>query len=230
MGTLIEPAHQPYIGHQTKISCAIAPIKPVAQTVTVGATEAAKAATSITVTALTEPVYKDNYLLFSDADGLEYLAKVTADAEDGATTLTVAALAEAIPAGATASWPPELLDRSAADVNRSYSSQEIMTLNTAGNRTIVTINSSKGVSAPGFYYYKNAGYKTATVAAENKVSVWVFVEYEPPSEAFSKGEMVIGKAVITERPTTSPADNFINGDLTFEFSGSVEEIDAVPTA
>ncbi len=226
MGTTTN--HQPYNGDKTIVSVGIGKIKPQPQTLTIGAA-VAKAATSITLdAALTVPVDAGNWLLFVDSNGLEYLAKVTADADSGASTLTVKALDEAIPDTATAKFPSELYDRSAVNIARTYNNQEVFTLNTGGDRQAVATTSTKNATAPGFWYWHNPGYRTCKEAAESKKPVWLFVEYEPPSAAFAKGIIVSGKAIITSRPTDSPANGFLSGDLNFEFTGPVSEADPVP--
>ncbi|AUB36146.1 hypothetical protein COO91_02047 [Nostoc flagelliforme CCNUN1] len=228
MGTTTN--HQPYNGDKTIVRVAIGKIKPVSQTLTLGET-GAKAAVTLTLgTALTAPIDKDNWLLFVDSNGLEYLAKVTADAAIGVTALTVKALDEAIPDEAVAKFPSELYDRSAINLARTYNNSEVFTLNTGGDRQVVATTATKNATAPGFWYWHNAGYRVCKEAAEAKKPVWLFVEYEPPSPAFSKGIIVSGKAVITSRPTDSAANAFLTGDLNFEFTGPVSESDPVPTA
>lgn len=227
MGTTTN--HQPYNGDKTIVRVGIGKIKPVVQTLTLDAA-ATKGATSLTLaTGLTAPIDKDNWLLFVDADGLEFLAKVTADADSGDTTLTVKALDEAITDAAVAKFPSELYDRSAVNVARTYNNSEVFTLNTGGDRQVVPTTATKNATAPGFWYWHNAGYRICKEAAEAKKPVWLFVEYEPPSAAFSKGIIVSGKAVITARPTDSPANGFLTGDINFEFTGPVSETDPVAT-
>lgn len=226
MGSTVN--HQPYNGDKSIVRVAIGKIKPVFQTLTLD-NAAQKGATSITVTtALAAPIDKDNWLLFTDADGLEYLAKVTADAAVDATTLTVRALDVEIPDTSTSPFPSELYDRSSIDLDFKYSAKDIFTLNTGGDRQVVTTSSQKSAKAPGFWYFFNAGLHICREASESKKPIWLFVEYEPPSPDYSKGVTNIGKAVISSRPKQSPADGFITQDLDFEFTGPVEEIQPVP--
>jgi hypothetical protein len=225
MGTTVN--HQPFSGDRTKMSVAIGKIKPVTQEVTLTA-QAAKGAASLNVSALTAPIDKGNWLHFVDNNGLEFLARTKEDAVSTATTINVDELAEAITNGAKATFPTELFDRSAVDLTRQYNTKEIFTLNTGGNRQVVSISSNKSVSTPGFWYWHNGGLRICEQAAETKTPIWIFIEYEPPSSAFSKGIIVSGKAIITSLPKASPADNEVSGDVDFEFTGPVSESLPVP--
>lgn len=226
MGTATN--HQPYNGDKSIVRVAIGKIRPVSQTLTLDAA-AVKGAVSLTLaTALTGAIDKNNWLLFVNADGLEFLAKVTADAPIGATTLTVKALDEAVTNASVAKFPSELYDRSAIDLDFKYSTKDVFTLNTGGDRQVIASTSQKSAKAPGFWYWWNPGLQICKEAAESKTPIWLQIEYEPPSAAYSKGPITVGKAVISSRPKSSQADGFVTQDLDFEFTGPVTEIEPVP--
>lgn len=225
MGTTVN--HQPYNGDKSIVRVAIGKIEPVSQTLTLD-NAAQKGATTIALgTGLTAPIDKNNWLQFTDEDGLEYLAKVTVDALIGATNITVKALDATIPDTASAPFPSELYDRSSIDLDFKYSAKDIFTLNTGGDRQVVSTSSQKSAKAPGFWYFWNAGLHICREAAETKKPIWLIVEYEPPSSDYSKGVVTTGKAVISSRPKQSQADGFITQDLDFEFTGPVKETEPV---
>lgn len=197
------------------------------QSLTLGGAVAA-AATSITVGALAEAIPAGDWLQFTDSNGLEYIVKVAANAAAAATTITIDAALQAIPTGAIATWPSEVLDRSDADLSRTNNTQDTITFNTGSNRQIVAVTTDKGLSLPGPYIFANAGYKILFDVAESKGFCWVLVEYEPPSSAFTRGERVLGYAVVTDYSKQSPADGFQQGDISVEFTGTVDELLPVP--
>lgn len=225
MGTVVN--HQPYNGDKTTVRVALAKVLPWPLATFTLSAQAAKAATTIAVTpALPFPVLKGNWLRFVDpTTDLEYMAKVSADAAAGATNLSVVALNQAIPSAATCNFPSELLDRSNADLDRKYNTKDIYTLNTGGQRQVVSVSGAKSGKASGFWHDKNAGLNICEDAAEAKLPVYVFYEYEPP-EGATKGEVKYGKAVITNLPKPSPAEGFIEGDVDFEFTGPFTSIPA----
>lgn len=184
--------------------------------------------TSITVGALTEAIAAKNWLQFTDSNGIEHIVKVATDAAVGATSIAIEAALEAIPTGSTCTFPSEVLDRSDADLSRTNNTQDVVTFNTGSNRQIVAVTTDKGVSLPGPYIFANAGYRTLFDVAEDKAFVWVMLEYEPPNENFSRGEVVLGYGVVTDYGKQSPADGFQQGDISIEFTGSVDEILPVP--
>ncbi|MEG3875791.1 hypothetical protein QT972_00205 [Microcoleus sp. herbarium7] len=198
----------------TKPSLPFAPIELVT-----GAA-AAKAATSVTVTGMpTRGIEAGNVLLFVDADELTYLAEVTTNSTGG--TLTVKALAEAIPSGAKASWPPELLDRTDAEISRPTDTTDTQTFNTGGNKLITTTVGSKSGSFPGPYLAKNGGYWTAFIAAEAKTPLWFAVQHLPPDQDLADviETPFIAKGYITDNTTSAAADGFRQGDISVNFSG-----------
>lgn len=184
-------------------------------------------ATSITVAALTSPVYAKNYLAFYDADDIYTLVKVTADAAVGATALTVEATVREITDASVASWPPEVLGLSDAQINRSLDIQESQNFNTGGVALKIAGAKSYEVSTPGTLVNGNAGYLTAFDAFSDSAEVWLCIVFDVTAEqdiGVLGPETFIGKASISEASTTSPADGFREGGLTFAISGSPEEI------
>ena len=218
MGTIPKIAHQPIKGYVATVRLLVSPKKPSTEvvTITTGASGAMTAVAGVDV-----PV--GNYIMVEDADGLEYVGKVTTGSVAGGTPVVDWITADP-PTGATGKFPSELYDRSNADVNRSYSNQGVQTFNTGGNETIVATVTSKDVSLQGFYNFFNPGYKIAKDCAENKNPLWVMIEYEPPY-GFVRGEIILGQGYVSDRPTANPADGFVSGDISIKFSGFVDEIE-----
>lgn len=192
------------------------------QDITTGA-EAAAAATSITVTALTYPVYKDNFIVFVDPDGIEYLAEITADADAGATSLTVKALDHTIPNASVALWPPEILDRTGLTVGNDMSTTDYITFNTGGFQISGPGTKSANWSCPGPYTYKNPGMRTIDTAFKKSDSFWLILEY-PGEDGYSKGMTYVWKAICTSAGIDGPADGIIEAERSGNFNGAPFEI------
>jgi hypothetical protein len=196
------------------------PALPFAPVELVASAAAAKAATSVTVTGMPAGgIVAGNFLLFVDADELTYLAEVTANSTGG--TVTVKALPEGIPSGAKAIWPPELLDRTDAEISRTVDTTDTQTFNTGGNKLITTTVGSKSGSFPGPYLAKNAGYWTAFKAAEDKAPLWFMVQHSPPDQDLADilETPFIAKGYVTDNTTSAAADGFRQGDISVDFSG-----------
>lgn len=211
-------------GWKTSVYCwkqrtiPVLPFAPVELVLTAAATEGG---TTMTVTgAPATAIEKGNVLLFVDSDELAYLAEVTANSTGGA--LTVRALAETIPSGAKAIWPPELLDRTDAEISRTVDTTDTQTFNTGGNKLITTTTSSRSLSLPGPYMLKNAGYWTAFFSAEEKVALWFAIQHEAPDQDLGtiKEAPFIAKGYVTDNTTSAAADGFRMGDLSVDITGA----------
>lgn len=195
--------------------------------VTEGGTGADAAATSITVEPVTAAIDKGNWLRFEDSNELAYLAEVTQDAAVGDTSLNVSPLVQAIPAGAIAKFPPEVLARTDAPINRSVNVSDTQNFNTGGTAIRTTTTSDYTVDMPGERIVKDAGYLTAFYAADEKAPVWVCIVFEPPAGDAASGigpETFIGKAFVTDYGSSAPSDGFRNSDLSFTISGKPDEV------
>lgn len=186
---------------------------------------ATKSATSLTISpGLVNPIAAGQWLMFTDATGKERLAKVTVNAEVGATSLTVAALPEAIADDSTAGFPVELFDRTAADLSQSFNLAEIATFNTGGSRDGVITGDSTDISLPGLYYAYNAALMTIRDAARGGSEIYLEVEYDKPSDAYSRGEVTYGYLLVTGYNQASPVDGFISADI----DGALVSVDTKP--
>lgn len=211
-------------GWKTSVHCWFSKTKPAlpfAPVQLILSAAAIKNAITMTVTgAPTGAIQKGNVLLFVDNDELAYLAEVTTDSTGGA--LSVRALAEAIPSGAKATWPPELLDRTDAEISRTVDTTDTQTFNTGGNKLITTTTGSKSLSLPGPYMLKNGGYWTAFFAAEAKTPLWFAVQHEAPDQdsGVIRESPFIGKGYVTDNTTSAAADGFRQGDISVDITGS----------
>jgi len=220
--------HIPYKGHKTTLRVAYGAIKPstTISTITAG-TLAAKGATSITVTGITQTIARGNYLLFRDPlTETEVIVEVTAVVASAGTSITVSALEAAISVGSIAQYPPELMDRTAADFSADGSTQTVVTLNTEGRELVVTTSISESISAPGNWHHWNPGLKICEKAFGLMESVWVMLEYEPPTPTHLRGEIILGKAAVSSGSRSSPADNFLVSDIELPFSGASQRFPA----
>ena len=192
------------------------------QNITTGA-ETAVAATSISVAALTYPVYKNNFVLFVDPDGIEHIAEIAADADTGATALAVKALDHAIPGESVALWPPELLDRTGLTISNDMSTTDYITFNTGGFQVSGPGTKSATWSCPGPYRYKNPGMRCIDTAFRNGDSIWLILEF-PGEEGYSKGMVYVWKGICTSAGIDGPADGIIEAERSGNFNGEPYEI------
>lgn len=230
----IVQTHAPTLGRNVDVYVARLPVgsraKPADQVLTVATAGAAKGATSITVDETIASVIAANqYLLFADENGGEYIAQLDTQVSSGS-ELSVLALPEAIPAGAVAEFPTYLWDRQNADLDQSYNRTTFATFNTGGDEDGIVVGASRSITAPGIYWFKNAGMLTAEKAADDGAEIWMQLVYPVPSSAYSAGKVVEGPASVTAAPETAGVDGFIQKNLTIAFNGSVTKTDPTPTA
>lgn len=229
MGQL-RKARQPFTGEKTSIYVALGKLPPATQTVTVG-TAATKGGTSIAVTGITAVIEKGNWLQFIDpVTDIEYICKVSANVAADAVSIPVEALADAIPVGAIAQFPPEFYDVSESNLERSADTDQFYTYNSGGRVTLAT-NTNKTWSVSAFDSWTNAGLRIVDDCFEAKKPFWLIRELEAPRDTkvdgtpvYTKGKITRGIAVCTSAATPSPADGKITADRSGEFSGAVEEI------
>ncbi|MDX1976463.1 MAG: hypothetical protein SFT94_02210 [Pseudanabaenaceae cyanobacterium bins.68] len=186
-------------------------------------TAIARGATTITLPfAIRGKIPAGQWLQFVDPSGFEYLAKITITAQDGATTLNVAAIEEVIPAGSTCIYPPELTDRREASINDSYEWEGFRTFNTDGFEDAVFTGSSAEIALGGLYYEFDAGYRTISEGIRQGREFYAIVEYGNQREGYTKPrkEAVVGFAN-KEQPLS--VDGLIEGNFSGKcLSPSVE--------
>ncbi len=227
-------ANQFIIGRGTKVTIALLPNgvreEVVPQTITVGITEAAVNATTIAVTALTEPlvasVANPVFLAFEDAaTGGERFVVVTAPAADGATTLTVAPLKRAISAASTAQHPVKLQARTSADLSTTANDVTSTTFDGSGYVDGIVASIGYGLSCPGNFLQLDAGFRTAFFAFNEFREVWITLEMPNPGAGYTKGYIFKGAASVTDLPITDPADGIIQANVTFAMRGKLEVVE-----
>lgn len=222
--------HPPVEGKGVELYVAVLPKgkrkKPVACVLTAGA--AAKGAVAVTVTGLVGAIQKGQYLLFTSTDGDEFICQVSVTSGIAATSLTVFALPEAIPAGATAQYPTYIWDRKGADLNRSYKFSGVTTFNTGGAQDGIVTGVEKTTSLPGLYYVKNAGLRTIKWCSENDREFWFVRTMPAPSDEYIAGDSVEGPAICTGIKEGAPDEGFVTADIEITFLGKCAELDPVP--
>lgn len=198
----------------------------VPQTITVGITEAAANAISITVAPLTEPLVASAlspvFLAFEDAvTGGERFVKVIAPAVDGATTLTVAPLKRAIAPASTARHPVKLQARTSADLTPTISDVTSTTFDTDGFVDGIVASLGYGMSCPGNFLQLDAGFRTALFAINEFREVWASLKMPNPGAGYTSGYIFKGAASVTALPITTPADGVVSANLDFTFRGKL---------
>jgi len=199
-------------------------IKPSTTIATVTVTTAAaRLATSLAVSGITQQIDKGNWLLFRAVNGKEIVVKLAETALSGATTLVVTPVESAIAVAAAAQFPPEIFDRSSVDYTASAATSDISTLNTGGFKQTVTTEISASIAAPGFLHHSNPGLKICHEAFFAQDTVWAMLEYEAPSVDYSRGRIILGKAVLADASVSSAAADFVTADVELTISGAVED-------
>jgi len=189
----------------------------VVGTVSGSDTAIAKNATSITLPfALRGKIAKGQWLQAVDTTGEEYLFEVNADANDGATSLTVKSVHEQIPAGSTVIFPPELSDRREASISESYKAEGFSTFNTGGFEDAVFTTSSAEISLAGIYYEFDAGYRTIVAAAKEGREFYAIQEFGNQKTGYTRASRE-GVFIVTSFKLPTAVDGLINAD----FSGKV---------
>lgn len=232
--TKIQPVTK---GKQTKVTGALLKTgersEPNPVTLTASAA-AIKGATTVSVTAAFESgtetlIAKGQYLLFEDTDEKGYLVQVDADYESG-TTLTVKALAEALPDDAAAVFPVPFKLRTDSGISFSQDVSDVNTYDHSVNGDASPGAATIEISLEGEYSPYDPGYATAVYATRNTQEMYIIRELATPGAGFSKGKVTKGACLITSREEPAPNDGNVGANVSARFVGDVEENDPTPTA
>jgi hypothetical protein len=197
--------------------------------VTTGTTAPLKGATSITILNTVRAIIPaGQYLQFVEADGDERLVKLTADVSSGS-TLTVAALPEAISTGAQAIYPVELYDRTDAGNDRSFTVSDFETFNTGGKKDGVVTTSDASATLSGNFYEFCPGYNSWVDAAEDGREVYLYI-IDPAPKTDWTGRIFKGAALLTSSSKGRAVAGFITNNLAARFLVPEPEVPAAPIA
>ncbi len=192
------------------------------------ATAIAKGAVSISVLgSLRGDIQKDQYLQALDNNGIEYLIRLAATAIAGATSLSVVALDEAIPAGSQIGFPVEFFDRTDADTNQKIDSSDFLTFNTAGNSDAVATKITTEGKLGGIFYERCPSYNTAVVASAGGSEVYLRI-IDPLYRTGWSQRTIEGPALIQSQDKSRKSDGFITNDMSYRFLGAPIEKAATP--
>jgi hypothetical protein len=191
-------------------------------------TAIAKGATSITILkGLEGAIQKGQFMQALDKDGTEYLLQLTANAAVAATSLSVAALDEAIPAGSQIGYPVEFFDRTTADSNETAATAEFTTFNSGGKTDGVVTSTATEGSLGGNFFERCPGASTAEYASENGLEVWLKFLDPEYRDGWSRRTQE-GAAVITSRNKARPVEGFVSNELSYKFYGQILNTPAKP--
>lgn len=191
-------------------------------------TPPAKGATTIALAAsVTTTAKTGQYVQWVDGNGKLYIAQLNADYTTG-TSMTVKALPEAIPSGSKAEFPVEFNLRTAADFDDSTDVDTVNTYDHPINGDSTPGATTLTLTTGGLYSFYDAGSRTCIYAKENNLEVWVERELDIPSDAFSKGEVRGGAALVTSAPSAAPNESSVTQDFTFQINGTPYRADPVP--
>lgn len=184
-------------------------------------TAIAKGATSITILkGLEGAIQKGQFMQAVDKDGTEYLIELTATAAVAATSLSVAALDEGIPAGSQIGYPVEFFDRTSADSNETGNTAEFTTFNSGGKTDGVVTSTANEGTLGGNFFERCPGYRTAEYASSLGLEIWMKIIDPPYRDGWTR-RIEEGAAVITSRNKARPVDGFISNELSYKFYGQI---------
>lgn len=220
------------IGNKTKIYFTVMPESLLAldiptkpTDVTITTTAAGDAADeTLTVTALTGPVPAGTAIRLAETTNT-YTIYTTADAELGATSLPVEALAEAIPIGATGQYKAMLLLQggTTSDEQIQATDQEVTVYgDDLGFSTGIVTKASWSISYSFNVLPSDLSYFRLAYAAQNAVKgVRGWIRKEDPAPAgYTSGEVIEGLADVTDFSKSNPSDGIITGKCTFKGRGT----------
>lgn len=234
MGTLAN--RQPYSGGNTTVRVALGDSYPgydkesnnLSDPINITLTaDIAVAATTAAVSGVSEAIPKGTFLLFEHpTTGVQRMYQVAADVTVGSTSISIVAAKQPCEDTAVAKYPPEVWDRSAADLDVSTDTEDVNSLNTGRQGLSVATTTSRSISLPGYARHDNPGLAMLDASQRAGTPVWISIEYPKP-EATGRGEVRIYKGVVTSSPKASPADGFLSQDFEIQVSGA--EIVIPPT-
>jgi hypothetical protein len=219
-------------GKLTEVTIALMPqgIRTAPTSTSLTASAATKGATSVTVTGVTSEIQAGQALLFIDpTDDSQYLAILSAKAAASATSLTVLALGEAIPAGAIAQYPSRFMLRTSADLDTSTDTAEVDSMD-HNNKDFIPLGSSTEFSLEGMYTHYDPGRHTCLSASRNKLEIYWKRTYGPPNAKYSQGEVHSGFGLVTNVGEPSANDDMVQCSVTIQVTERLPDVLPTPIA
>lgn len=171
----------------------------------------ARGATSMTLPfALIGRIAAGQFLRFANGN-TEVTVEVATTAEVGATSLSLVAIDEAIPAVAIAAFPPEFTHRMSAGMPITYEMTKFATLNTGGFEDGVQTKASSEIDLAGIYFEIDPVYRTIVKGAKDGREFFAILDYPAPKEGWS-GRRLSGVCGITSREEPINVDGFIEAN------------------
>lgn len=223
------------IGRGTTVS--IAPlqagdsVEPTPAIITSTTTVAAKAAVSITVTALPAGTFipKFTYLSFRSPTGKEVLVQLNADAVAAAVTLTVVPLPAAIAIGSIASFPLRVANRTAANLDRKAGTEGETTFDDDGWTSAIAVEKMADITLPGSFVPLDPAYKNLEYCYDNGLNIFLWLELLAPNGDYAKGTIFKAEYIIESLALDIGAASIIKADIGLKSNGRVIRVDPVPT-
>jgi hypothetical protein len=212
----------------TTFTAAATPPSPATLTagsVTGAATGVVGGTTIALAAATTVAMQAGQYLLFSDRSGNEYLVKLSARAAIGATSLTVEALARAIPAGSATEFPVYVWNLLDSGISRTGDLSEAADYNSGTTKQGVLTGGGASISLSGNFTHWNAGQKTLQQAYNTLTPLVIIRVTDRPTSAYVHGGKTTGLANVTSFTDAAPTAGFVTIDCSATFTGALTELD-----
>lgn len=193
----------------------------------VGATSMAITITPPITRPIPASVTRPLFFNFVENSGKSHLITVTQTINpsnnNNASALTVLALKEAIAQNATAVTPLSLANRESANLSDDKTIVDLMTFDNDGYRDQMTTMLAKGLTLPGFFSQRDAGWQTCFQAANDLDYDEIYVRIvfpKPKAPGYTKGMVFEFFSGVT-MPFDVPATDIIRTEITLASRGKI---------
>lgn len=223
------------IGKGTKFSIQLLPdgdrTFPTAANITLSAGSVAATAGQATLTLASAlgsnvTIAAGNYVGWTNpTTGKVTPTRLAEQAEQGDSTVVVAAVPEALAASSTAAFPLQLKGRTAANIGRQGNDFSLVTFDDDAYSDGTTTSIEQTVECPGAYLPNDPGFLTLEYAFTELKEVAFKLELPKPSSAYTTGKIYKGVCSITDLPLEVAADSAINANASLKVRGRPTEED-----
>lgn len=129
-----------------------------------------------------------------------------------------------IASGSTFNSILRLTGRQKAGIDRKANIVNVTTFDTDGDQLGRAVGRSYSINFEGIYSQLDAAYNTIEYAYKNALYIWFYIQLTPPDTRFSIGKIYKGVGIIEGLPIDIPADGLLQGNITLQGSGALQEV------
>ena len=184
-------------------------------------------AQNVTMTLASDPgtlnMQVGQFLMFTDASGNKYLARVRTVFESG--TSLALQISETIPAGATAEFPCLFRIRQSAGLSESVATTSFSSFDHTNSAVSIGEGTAQFAFDGGYSHY-DPGLATCKYAKDNSLRLYVERELESPdSSVYSTGATDWAIAIVTAIDSPAADGDSVGGNVTFDISGTINRVE-----